>query len=152
MPAFSLMTLPMSSGRAISQKTGSSSTCRTTKTPKPNQRHSLASGLSDATPRRIVFDLPEALTGTAHLRIAICGTGTRTLAVEVNGTSTDGLTELSCDGVITRHGSQGIWYEADVTFDASLLLAGKNTLTLTVPEGPVNNGLIYDYLRLEVSD
>ena len=103
-----------------------------------------------ATPRRIVFDLPEALEGTACLRIAICGTGTRSLAVEVNGKPVDGLDNLSGDCVITRHGSQGIWYETEVTFDASLLLAGTNTLTLTVPEGPVNNGLIYDYLRLEV--
>lgn len=28
--------------------------------------------------------------------------------------------------------------------------AGDNTLTLTVPAGPVNNGVIYDYLRLEL--
>jgi hypothetical protein len=25
-------------------------------------------------------------------------------------------------------------------------------LTLTVPAGPVNNGIIYDYLRLELDD
>ena len=105
-----------------------------------------------AAPRRIVFDLPEAPAGTAWLRLAICGTGTQRLSVDVNGHPTDGLTNLAGDGVITRHGSQGIWYEAKVSFDASLLLAGRNTLTLTVPEGPVNNGLIYDYLRLEIGD
>jgi rhamnogalacturonan endolyase len=104
------------------------------------------------TPRYITFDLPEAPVGTVHLRIAICGTGTQRLAIEVNGKPTDGLENLSGDGVITRHGSQGIWYEKDVTFNASLLHAGKNTLTLTVPSGPVNNGLMYDYLRLELSD
>ena len=36
--------------------------------------------------------------------------------------------------------------------DASLLEAGTNTLTLTVPEGPVNNGIIYDYIRLELDE
>jgi rhamnogalacturonan endolyase len=105
-----------------------------------------------ATPRHILFELAEAPAGTAHLRLAICGTGTRTLDVEVNGKPVKGLEELSGDGVITRHGSQGIWYEKEVTFDASLLHAGKNTLTLTVPGGPVNNGLVYDYIRLELSD
>ena len=33
---------------------------------------------------------------------------------------------------------------------AAKLKAGENTLTLTVPAGPVNNGVIYDYLRLEL--
>jgi rhamnogalacturonan endolyase len=105
-----------------------------------------------ATPRHIIFELPETPAGRAHLRLAICGTGTRTLHVEVNGRSVGGLENLSVDGVITRHGSQGIWYEKEVAFDASLMCAGKNTLTLIVPAGPVNNGLIYDYLRLELSD
>ncbi|MDR1381146.1 MAG: hypothetical protein LBJ47_06665, partial [Tannerella sp.] len=105
-----------------------------------------------AAPRHIVFDLSEAPAGTAHLRLAICGTGTRSLEMKVNEKSVDGLNSLTGDGVITRHGSQGLWYEKDVTFDASLLYAGKNTLTLTIPSGPVNNGLMYDYLRLEINN
>jgi rhamnogalacturonan endolyase len=105
-----------------------------------------------ATPRRIIFELPATPAGTAHLRLAICGTGTQSLDVEVNGKKAGGPADLKSDGVITRHGSQGIWYERDVTFDASLMHAGKNTLTLIVPEGPVNNGLIYDYLRLELDE
>lgn len=44
---------------------------------------------------------------------------------------------------------QGLWYERQFEFDASKLKAGENTLTLTVPAGPVNNGVVYDYLRLE---
>jgi rhamnogalacturonan endolyase len=39
-----------------------------------------------------------------------------------------------------------------VPFDASLLKQGDNVLTLTVPAGPVNNGVIYDYLRLELDE
>jgi len=103
-----------------------------------------------ATPRDIVFDLPEAPKGTAILRIAVCGTGTRSLEVEVNGKPTEGLNNLTVDGVITRHGSQGIWYERDMEFDASMLHAGRNIIRLTVPQGPVNNGIMYDYLRLEL--
>lgn len=56
------------------------------------------------------------------------------------------------DGAITRHSIQGLWYEREVAFDAAMLQPGKNTLTLTVPAGPVNNGVIYDYLRLELDE
>jgi rhamnogalacturonan endolyase len=37
-----------------------------------------------------------------------------------------------------------------VVFDASLLKAGTNTITLTVPAGTLTAGIIYDYLRLEL--
>ena len=56
------------------------------------------------------------------------------------------------DGVITRHQTQGLWYERQFEFGASMLKAGENTLTLTVPAGPINNGVIYDYLRLELDE
>ena len=35
---------------------------------------------------------------------------------------------------------------------ATLLKAGTNVLKLIVPKGPVNNGVIYDYLRLELDE
>ena len=54
------------------------------------------------------------------------------------------------DGAITRHSIQGLWYEREFSFEAALLKPGANTLTLTVPAGPINNGIIYDYLRLEL--
>jgi rhamnogalacturonan endolyase len=33
-----------------------------------------------------------------------------------------------------------------------LLKKGTNVLKLIVPAGPVNNGVIYDYLRLELQE
>jgi hypothetical protein len=33
-----------------------------------------------------------------------------------------------------------------------LLDQGTNVLKLIVPAGPINNGVIYDYLRLELDD
>jgi rhamnogalacturonan endolyase len=45
-----------------------------------------------------------------------------------------------------------MWYEREVPFDATLLKAGANTLTLTVPEGAVSDGVEYDYLRLELDE
>ena len=103
-----------------------------------------------ATPYVIHFNLGETPRGTATLRLAICGTDSRRLDVAVDGRATEGLSDLQPDGTITRHGAHGIWYEREVTFDAGMLQKGANTLTLTVPAGPVNDGLIYDYLRLEI--
>lgn len=105
-----------------------------------------------ATPYAIRFDLPAAVRGKATLRLAICGTGAKTLDVSVNGQPVGKLTDLVGDGVITRHASQGIWYEREMNFDASLMKAGGNVLTLTVPAGPINDGIIYDYIRLELDE
>ena len=105
-----------------------------------------------ATPYSVIFDLPSAVKGKAILRFAICGTGTPTVDVEVNGKPAGKLENLIGDGVITRHGSQGIWYERDVEFDASFMQKGTNTLKIIVPQGPVNNGMMYDYIRLELDE
>jgi rhamnogalacturonan endolyase len=102
------------------------------------------------TPYTIRFRMDAAPRGTAVLRLAICGTGTRAIHVSVNGSPAGQVQLGPGDGVITRHQMQGLWYERQFEFDASKLKAGENTLTLTVPAGPVNNGVIYDYLRLEL--
>jgi rhamnogalacturonan endolyase len=80
----------------------------------------------------------------------MCGTSSTRLTVTVNGVDS-GILMLRPvgDNVIVRHGSQGIWYETAFTFDATLLKQGTNTMTITVPAGPVNDGVMYDYLRLE---
>lgn len=103
-----------------------------------------------ATPYTVNFALPSVPKGTAILRLAICGTGSRTLDVTVNGKPAGKLDNLVGDGVITRHGLQGILYEKEIVFDGALLQAGNNQLVLTVPAGPVNNGIMYDYIRLEM--
>ena len=59
-------------------------------------------------------------------------------------------TTLTPDSAIGRNGIHGIWSERDVAFDASLLKAGTDTITLTVPAGTLTAGIIYDYLRLEL--
>jgi rhamnogalacturonan endolyase len=35
-------------------------------------------------------------------------------------------------------------------FDAGLLKPGENTITLTVPGGDLQSGVVWDYLRLEL--
>jgi rhamnogalacturonan endolyase len=107
-------------------------------------------GNGRATPYTIKFQMNETPRGTAVLRLAICGTGTRSIDVSANGAATGQIRLEAGDGAITRHQVQGIWYERQFEFDASQLKSGENTLTLTVPAGPINNGVIYDYLRLEL--
>ncbi|HEX4996670.1 MAG TPA: polysaccharide lyase family protein [Terriglobia bacterium] len=116
------------------------------------QPFSGVSGQGRPTPYTVRFRMDTSPKGTATLRLAISGTGTRSLQVSVNGSPAGQVQLGPGDGVITRHQAQGIWYEREFPFDASTLKAGDNTLTLTVPAGPVNNGVIYDYLRLELDE
>lgn len=103
-----------------------------------------------ATPFAIRFDQPKAVVGTAVLRLAVSGTGTRNIAVAVNGKPAGTVDLGVVDGIISRRQMQGIWRERELRFDASLLSAGANTLTLTVPAGALTAGVVYDYLRLEL--
>ena len=106
-----------------------------------------------ATPFAITFNLPAAAPrGKATLRVAICGGGAREIDVAVNAQAAGRIDRLLVDGAITRHSIRGLWYEREVAFDAALLKPGENVLTLTVPAGPVNNGVIYDCLRLELDE
>jgi rhamnogalacturonan endolyase len=100
----------------------------------------------------VTFDLPKAPSGKATLRLAICGTGARTIQVAVNDRDAGQVQTMPGDGAITRHAIQGIWYQRDLTFDAAMLKQGSNVLKLIVPAGSVNNGIIYDYVRLELDE
>ena len=86
------------------------------------------------------------------LYVAFAGTDARSLTVTVNGKQAGVLTGLPNTRAIHRDSDRGFWQEKDVGFDAALLQQGGNTLELTVPAGPVANGVEYDYLRLEVNE
>ena len=105
-----------------------------------------------ATPYTIEFAMDSVPKGKATLRAAFAGTGVQSIAVAVNDQPAGQFTRLIGDGVLSNHGSQGIWYERELAFDASLLKQGDNKLTLTVPAGNTTAGVIYDYLRLELDE
>jgi rhamnogalacturonan endolyase len=105
-----------------------------------------------ATTWTICFDLPEPLTGRATLRIAVAGSRTpRGVEVGVNGHPVGSTGPLPNTGVMHRDGIRGRWCERKVEFDAALLEAGTNAITLTVPAKHWAQGILYDYLRLEHS-
>jgi rhamnogalacturonan endolyase len=99
----------------------------------------------------VTFDLPEAPRGKATLRLAICGSrGRRGIEVAVNGQAIGGTGPLPDSGVMHRDGIRGYWCERDVSFDAGLLKKGTNVLQLTNPARSWTEGVLYDYLRLEL--
>ena len=108
-------------------------------------------GNGRATPWSIAFDLANPARGKATLRVAIAGGGAREIGVTVNG-QLAGKIARPADSGISHNGIMGIWMEHELPFDASLLKAGTNVVTLTIPAGPVNTGVIYDYLRLELDE
>lgn len=60
------------------------------------------------------------------------------------------MTGLVYNATINRDGIGGYWVEKDLAFDASMMQAGQNTMTLTIPAGGLTSGIIYDYIRLEL--
>lgn len=69
----------------------------------------------------------------------------------VNGQPVGVITGLIYNATINRDGVEGSWVEKDLSFDASLLRPGWNTMTLTVPAGGLTSGVAYDVLRLELA-
>ena len=108
-----------------------------------------------ATPYIVTFKMGHAPTGTATLRLAFCSASAPGgLQVSVNGQpagQVDGLNSTG-DATIVRHNIQGIWFEKEFPFKASMLKKGTNTLTMTVPAGSLNSGVIYDCVRLELDE
>jgi len=109
-------------------------------------------GQGRSTTWTVTFTLPAAPKGKATLRLAICGVGARNLAVSLNDLPVGRVTDLTYNATINRDGIGGYWKEHDLEFDASLMKAGGNQLKLTIPGGGLMNGLIYDYLRLELDE
>ena len=109
-------------------------------------------GNGSATTWTVTFDLPQAPHGKATLRLALAGIGTRSLAVEMNDKSIGTVSNLVYNATINRDGIGGYWSEHDLAFDAAMMSAGTNVLSLTVPAGGLMNGIIYDYLRLELDE
>jgi rhamnogalacturonan endolyase len=99
---------------------------------------------------RIRFELNSTPKGTATLRLAICGARGGPVEAAVNGQAIGGTGELPESGVMHRDGIRGVEIERDLKFDAALLRSGTNVIELTKLARTWTDGVLYDYLRLEL--
>jgi rhamnogalacturonan endolyase len=109
-------------------------------------------GHGRATTWTINFNMKAATKGTSTLRLALAGAdGGGGLAIGVNG-RTVGTVYPVATNALRYNTNKGVWREYAQSFDAGLLKSGENQMTLTVPEGELTSGVVYDYLRLELND
>jgi rhamnogalacturonan endolyase len=100
----------------------------------------------------IKFNVDKPVQGSAILRIALAGAdGGGGLTVGLNGQSV-GRIGVMPTNAIRYNTDHGVWQECyPLSFDATLLKPGENTMTLTVPAGDLQSGVVWDYLRLELN-
>jgi len=109
-------------------------------------------GRGRATTWTIKFNMDKASAGLATLRIALGGAdGAGGLAIGVNGKAVGAIHPVATNA-LRYNTDRGVWHEYAQQFDAALLKAGENDMTLTVPAGDVTSGVVYDYLRLELKE
>jgi len=135
-------------------------------------------GQGRATTWTVKFNMAKASTGTAILRIALAGadgggnlaTGGGTgqfgggqslyvgsdtqggLIIGVNGQTVGNIHPVATNALRYNANIHGVWYQYIQTFDASLMKAGVNQVTFTVPAGDTTTGVAWDYVRLELND
>lgn len=75
------------------------------------------------------------------------GAGTWTVNFNLTKAAIGNITPGNSSDAVVRLGSHGAFWDTPLTFDASLLKAGANTLTIEQTGGGAT--LEWDYLRLE---
>lgn len=99
----------------------------------------------------VEFTVDKEYTGDAHLTVSAAGVSLRpNLSVKVNGQEVGKLVYDNGDGGLYRSAVQsGVHNLQVVTFPASLLKKGKNTLSFTMVSIKEKGGLLWDCLKLE---
>jgi len=108
-------------------------------------------GRGRATTWTVKFNVAKASQGTAVLRIALAGADGGGLSVGVNGKDVGSIRPVSTNA-LRYNTDKGVWNQYIVKYDASLMKAGTNEMTFTVPAGDVTTGVVWDYVRLELND
>jgi rhamnogalacturonan endolyase len=117
-------------------------------------------GQGKATTWTVKFTMPKAEKGDGILRIALAGAdggngntpaAPGSLTIGVNGKDVGTLHPVATNA-LRYNTDKGVWYQYVQKFDASLLKAGENSVTFTVPAGDVTTGVVWDYVRLELND
>ena len=133
-------------------------------------------GQGRATTWTVKFNMAKVTQGTAVLRVSLAGAdggGNRALGaggqrpgggsayvgadtqggliIGVNG-QTVGTLHPVATNALRYNSDKGVWYQYIQKFNASLMKAGANEITFTVPAGDVTTGVVWDYVRLELND
>jgi rhamnogalacturonan endolyase len=99
------------------------------------------------------FEMTNAPQGRATLRLAFCGTHQGcNVEVLVNGKSVGETGVLPSTSAMQRDGIRAYWLEKALPFDAHLLKPGNNLVELLSHAGSWSQGVMYDYLRLELDE
>lgn len=101
---------------------------------------------------KIAFSNEDKLSGKAVLTIAMAGVAKNpVLEVYVNDQKAASLNKLGNDASVYRSAIAGGYYQQHaITFDASLLKQGVNTISLTLPNVKQGGGIMYDAIKLEL--
>jgi rhamnogalacturonan endolyase len=99
-------------------------------------------GRGKATTWTVKFNMAKATTGTAVLRISLAGADSTTLTVGVNGQTAGSIRPVATNA-LRYNTNKGVWNQYIVKFDASLMKAGANEMTFTVPAGDVTSGVVW---------
>ena len=101
----------------------------------------------------IDFNLLILPAGAVSLRFGIAGNRSpEGVILIVNGQPAGGTGPMPDTAVMHRDAVRGRWFERSVPISTCLLQTGKNTLALRVPVDSWPEGVLYDFLRLEVAD
>jgi rhamnogalacturonan endolyase len=101
----------------------------------------------DTSPWTVNFTMATASTGQARFYVALAANEGGSLTVTVNGTQVGTLAPQNQSDAVTRLGSHGYFWDGELVFNANVLKAGANTLTI---KGS-GDALEWDYLRLEAN-
>src|SRR5437763_2076901 len=95
--------------------------------------------------------MPDPPRGKATFRLAFCGTHVAcNVEVFANCKSIGETGTLPSTSAMQRDGIRAYWLEKPLTFDAARLKPGTNTIKLLSHANGWSQGVIYDYLRLEL--
>ncbi len=117
-------------------------------------------GSGRATTWTINFTMEKTPRGSAFFRVALAGVNAiNQLPIAINGQSAGAIGDGSPNNArlintntIRYNSNKGLWQERTLKFDAALLKQGENKMTLTVPAGDLQSGVVWDYLRLEFNE
>lgn len=97
------------------------------------------------------FNLTQTYSGNAHLTVALAGMSKMpTVQILANGTAVGALPAFANDMTVYRSANQsGYYHLVPITFPASLLKPGENTLVFQTTSVSSGGGTMYDTIKLE---